>query len=84
MSSSSEPSSSRISSSVQLLQLQKRHISVDLRPFVRHVQVGSLHDLAQEQEGNSRIMAGAGSPLIYLMDKLPSSSTHPCPTNKGA
>ena len=54
-----------------------------LRPFVRHVQEGSLHDLAQEQERNSRVTAGAGSPLIHLMDKLPSSSTHPCPTGEG-
>ena len=37
-----------------------------LRPFLRHVQVGSLRDLAQEQERNSRITAGVGSPLIHI------------------
>ena len=44
-----------------------------LRPFVRHVQEDSLHDLAKEQERNTRRTAGADSPLINLMDKLPSS-----------
>ena len=44
-----------------------------LRPFVSHVQEGSLHDLAKEQERNTRKTAGADSSLIHLMDKLPSS-----------
>ena len=54
-----------------------------LRPFVRQVQVDSLHDLTQKQERNSRRIARAGSPFIHLMDKLQYSSSHPLPTGEG-
>ena len=35
--------------------------------------MGSLHDLAQEQETNLRTVGGSGSPLIHLMDNVLSS-----------